>query len=733
MIDVKRLKKILPVLAAVLLLALVWGTGLRDSQYAWDDLAIDRAVYGMEFRDGRLAHDAAAGDAYGALSAGPYLDLPAGNYRLRFLAETDADNRVGIVSANGAAIEPAEIIIPADSWMMETEIALREDAEDLQIVFHFENGTRFAVHTLKLIGPAYTDRAWLITFAVLAALVLYGLWMRGWMTADRAMTLCVLGVAVALASMPALKADLSLGYDSTFHLARLRNLVSAWEEGQFPARVGGFTYNGYGAATSAMYPDLFLWLPGLMLMSGASIQLAMHTLIVGVNIVTAATMYALAKRLFGRRAAVCAAVLYTLATYRLSDLYPRAALGEALGMAFVPLFLLGLYEVLARDRRRWPLLVLGATCVFESHMLTTGLCALAAVGFGICCLPRVICEKRFGAIAKAIVMTALVNLFFLVPFLTLGATGLGETAPTGNCAKAALAPAQLLLGMFVPDVPQAWRFEAYHLKDFPVEIGLPLLAGVLLALHECLSRGKTQKKRRVLGLILLGGAAALLCTTLSPWSALSSLTGGLSDVIQFPWRLLMVVDVCFALAAGWGFSLLDTQDRQVSCVAALALAAICAMPMLAQETLSLDYLRYGETVSSQIVYDDYTLPGTDIDDTLQKGIVSTGDVLLGEPIKTGTTLRVDVNAQSDAVLTLPLFAYDGYAAQIDGEAAALGVGENNRLTVMLPAGTQGELHVGYAGSPLWRIADGISLAALIGMAVFGILCRKNVKKIRDKN
>ena len=174
-------------------------------------------------------------------------------------------------------------------------------------------------------------------------------------------------------------------------------------------------------------------------------------------------------------------------------------------------------------------------------------------------------------------------------------------------------------------------------------------------------------------------------------------------------------------------------QRQVSCVAALALAAICAMPMLAQETLSLDYLRYGETVSSQIVYDDYTLPGTAIDDTLQKGIVSTGDVLLGEPIKTGTTLRVDVNAQSDAVLTLPLFAYDGYAAQIDGEAAALGVGENNRLTVMLPAGTQGELHVGYAGSPLWRIADGISLAALIGMAVFGILCRKNVKKIRDKN
>ena len=486
-----------------------------------------------------------------------------------------------------------------------------------------------------------------------------------------------------------------------------------------------------------MYPDLFLYLPALMLLTGASIQLAMHTLIVGVNIVTAATMYALARRLFGKHAAVCAAVLYTLATYRLSDLYPRAALGEALGMAFVPLFLLGLYEVLAGDRRRWPLLALGATCVFQSHMLTTAMCALLALGAGACCLPRVLRERRLGAIAKAIAVTVLLNLFFLVPFVMLGAGGLGQTAPTGNCAKAALAPAQLLLGMFVPDLPQTWRLEVHHLKDFPVEIGLPLLAGALLALSECLRGERTQEKRRALRLLLLGGAAALLCTTIFPWGALSSLTRGLSDVIQFPWRLLMVVDVCFALAAGWGFAALDTAERPMGALAALALAAVCAMPMLAQETLSMDYLCYGETVSSRIAYDDYTLPGTDVTNVPRGSVLTVGDVVRGDMLKTGTTLRMDVDARTDAELTLPLFAYDGYAAQVDGEEMAIGRGENNRLTVRLPAGTYGCLTILYAGHPIWRAADALSLAAWLGLclywALFGIIRQRNMKKLHDKN
>ena len=53
------------------------------------------------------------------------------------------------------------------------------------------------------------------------------------------------------------------------------------------------------------------------------------------------------------------------------NLYTRATLGESLAMIFFPMVLLGLYEVLRRDEKRWPLLALGMTGVCMSHLLST--------------------------------------------------------------------------------------------------------------------------------------------------------------------------------------------------------------------------------------------------------------------------------------------------------------------------------------------------------------------------
>ena len=51
-------------------------------------------------------------------------------------------------------------------------------------------------------------------------------------------------------------------------------------------------------------------------------------------------------------------------------------LGESLAMVFFPVVMLGLYEVLRRDERKWPLLALGMTGVCMSHLLSTMFCML---------------------------------------------------------------------------------------------------------------------------------------------------------------------------------------------------------------------------------------------------------------------------------------------------------------------------------------------------------------------
>ena len=61
------------------------------------------------------------------------------------------------------------------------------------------------------------------------------------------------------------------------------------------------------------------------------------------------------------------------------------------------------------------------------------------------------------------------------------------------------------------------------------------------------------------------------------------------------------------------------------------------------------------------------------------------------------------------------FDYDGFRATVDGREIAVERGSNNRVSVVLPAGTSGALKIWFAGKGWWRVGDAVSAAALIGL------------------
>ncbi|MED9820840.1 MAG: hypothetical protein U0J65_02255, partial [Christensenellales bacterium] len=65
--------------------------------------------------------------------------------------------------------------------------------------------------------------------------------------------------------------------------------------------------------------------------------------------------------------------------------------------------------------------------------------------------------------------------------------------------------------------------------------------------------------------------------------------------------------------------------------------------------------------------------------------------------------------------------------EVDGQAMETALGENNRLTVRLPAGTRGELRVWFAGKAIWRAAEAVSLAAALGCV---LLCGRGRRRAR---
>ena len=708
-----------------LMIALAFATGILDRQKTWAEMVWS----GLTLKDG-ASRSLEAGDAYGEVNGGPGFTLPAGAYRLKWMIEGDGENRIEITSGNGAQILPSKIAVNPERVTDECTFEILEAAEDVQIRVSFASGTRMNLLDMRLYCPMYSDHAFTLAALLLGAWLLYALHASGCLTGERKGTLLLLAFSVLIVSAPALKDTIGIGHDTEFHLMRLCNLADGLKNGQFPVRAGGYSYNGYGAITSAFYPDLFLYIPALMMNMGASLQYAVNVFFVLVNAASAAAMYAAAKRMFGERnMALCASILYTFSIYRISDVFTRYAFGEMTAMVFLPLFILGLWEVIFGDKKRWLTLALSASAIFMSHMLSTLICAAAATGVCALFIVKIVRERRLPSILKAAGTALLLCLFYLVPFAMYSMQGIGAQSLAKDPALFAIAPAQLfLLGEGEMSVDPADP----TLSTFALEIGFPLLLGAVLCAYVMLTDQKAGRGGRLAALLAAAGMGfALMATTLFPWSHVRVLTRGLSDYLQFPWRMLMMTAVLLALAGAWGYMRFAGEKNERAVVLVLALCAMAALPTLSDEMRNNLFIPFGQTVSPDSAYVEYTIPGSEMAPTRSRDVIIKGEAAVTGYQKRGTTITAHVEAETDAEIALPVFGYDGYRAELDGRRIGWTPGENNRLTVHLPAQTSGTLHVYFAGKTVWRAADCISLGTALTLIVWAALRRKGEKRLRQ--
>lgn len=718
-----KYRKFWPLLFCILLMVACWVFDIGMGDVTFSDLDKEGLSF---YRGGNKSYYLIGGDTYGILNKGPGFSLPKGTYKIRVTIDCDGDNLLRIKSSNNVAVYPQELVLPAQSWENWLSFELKEDARDVELMIDFQQGNYLRLHGFDLIMKDKRDGTWMLTLGLLLCAVLYILNMKGILTKEGWARLMLIGAAVFCASVPALRENLYGGHDTLFHQMRLQNVADALRSGQFPVRMGGYGYNGYGSAVSIFYPDVFLYVPALMMITGATVQCAVRAYIMAMNAVSAAAMYGCAKRIFtSKTAGTCASILYILSSYRLLDIYMRDALGEYTAMAMLPLFVLGMWEVVFGDAARWKTLALGAAAVFMSHMLSTVMCVVFAGLFVLLGIGRIVRERRFAAIFKAALATAALCLFILVPLLDYTMQGIGDS---GTFATSVSQNTLQMTEVFVTE--NGWQ----------KGLGWPLVLGlVVLAYAAILGRGEKKKLYVALLFAGLGAAAALATTDLLPWTKIESVSRGMINYLQFPWRLMAFADVLIAIGAGYGAACLaeGKGQKELVSLAVLVVCVLCTWPQIEGYAIQNEEqpkfgLRYADpyfrwkSYTSTITgsYLEYALPDSDLNATVDQAVQLYGDAQIERYEKVGTEITASVSAKEETKLSLPLFAFDGYRAQIDGKELPISVGENNRLTVLLPAGIQGELRVWFAGKALWRLAEGVSLCAALVLSGLGIRRRK---------
>ena len=214
------------------------------------------------------------------------------------------------------------------------------------------------------------------------------------------------------------------GHDLEFHLLRIEGIKDGLLSGEFPVRIQPNWMNEYGYGVSIFYGDIFLYIPALLRIVGFGVQGAYKIYVFLINILTALlSFYSFNRLTQNHRIGLLGSFIFTSSIYRLNCIYVRAAVGEYTAMAFMPLYFLGIYEVLFKEhdrkRRDWICVAIGCIGMVFSHIITCEIVAIITIAIGIVYYKKLLKIEIWMKIGKCAGTIIGCCAGFLIPFLDM--------------------------------------------------------------------------------------------------------------------------------------------------------------------------------------------------------------------------------------------------------------------------------------------------------------------------
>ena len=547
----------------------------------------------------------------------------------------------------------------------------------------------------------------------------------------------LLGVLVLAGLLPLLMPGLPGGHDLYYHLTRLHAMDVNFRLGEFPSMINHEALAGYGYATGLFYPDFFLYPAWLLMKCGLGIVTAYKCLLAMYAAATAFGAYFCARRLsatcFG---AFATALLYTWSSYFAVDLFVREAFGEWSMFMFAPWVILGLYEVVMGDPRRFAYLSFGFAGLVLAHSLSLLMMAAVCAVFVAFNAVRFLREpRRILYLMLAPLPTILVGVAYILPMYEQFAHLHFHIEIEKNADILSHCIPFLKLALEIPTSKAAiWM---------PPGIGIMLVV-VAMQRFRLTSRRTAPEVFRDM-LLVTGLGCLLVATEMPPWEgAFKPLA-----VVQFPWRFFGPATAFLAFGGGLALSTLVGEDRARE--RSWAWLVVCGAGFA--WFVNVGYL-YAARISERSIVRSYQVgrpqEASGIHYLIRDGLLDTeirnrGDVAtpahpidlkLSRPQK--DILQVDFAGNAaDNDVELPILPYYGYAARLrlpDGSCESLktGLGPNKLLSVHIPRKhANGVISVRYEATTLQRLSQIVSLVsgiAFLALFVFMRRRRRNIER-----
>lgn len=210
------------------------------------------------------------------------------------------------------------------------------------------------------------------------------------------------------------------GNDGLFHLSRLHELVLGIEKAKIFPDISAYTLGERMGGVNFFYPYISAYpIAILMYFFGDFYGFVIGLIVVrlALSFVSYWMMY---KFSASKKKALVFSLIYSFSTYTLVNQIQRGALGETLGMIFLPMAVYGIYQILFEDYKEWIWASLGIIGVLYSHVLSFFMLFVVAVGtmfFLLIKKRKLVSQKRVLSWFKAGLTICLLSAIFLIPFI----------------------------------------------------------------------------------------------------------------------------------------------------------------------------------------------------------------------------------------------------------------------------------------------------------------------------
>ena len=528
---------------------------------------------------------------------------------------------------------------------------------------------------------------------------------------DKSKILGIILILTFLISIPYLNFEPITTHDISYHTNRIIAISEELKAGHFPVLMHSNLLEGFGYANPLFYPELFLYIPAILTVFGLNFLTSYKLFTMLITFFTLVFTYYSANRIFkNKNISWTITILYGMSFYRLADIYERGAIGEVLAIAFLPLVLCGLYEIIFGENKKWWIICFGIFGIINSHVLSFAMTILLILTLCLLNSIRIFKDKkRLVTLVIAGVISILLILSFVMPYLEQ------SNSDKFNVDE------KIYNGAFLQSYAVSLK-ELINNKfgegDFYKGIGTILLI-LPMFIIKCKDKDNQtifMKQLFALGLILL-----FISTSIFPWEPLCNKFNTITT-LQFPYRLNIIVTLLFSFVGGYALCKIIGDKLELNKLIYILLILFTLNLLSSLNTNAGNFTEETIINSAPVGNGEYKPYALKQKDTKVHNIANEEEIVF---TRVSSKMQFDYNNKVDEmIIHIPLSYYKGYVAYIEeenGNKTMLTLEEepkNKNVIVKNDTILNGKITIEYKMTIIQKIGYAITYLTLIGLVIY---------------